>query len=87
MTTLSPETERLARLVAAQSGKTTEQVLQEAVEAQARMAGVAVPATSQARKDIDIERVREIVRRVASRPLLDKRTPKEIRDEAWGHSG
>ncbi len=86
MTTLSPETERLARLVAAQSGKTTEQVLREAVEAQARMAGVAMPETGPARK-IDMVRVREVMRRVTSRPLIDKRTPKEIRDEAWGHSG
>lgn len=87
MATLSPETERLARLVAAQSGKTTEQVLKEAVEAQARVAGVAVPDAARARKNIDMERVRQIVRRVASKPLLDKRTPREIRDEAWGCSG
>jgi hypothetical protein len=87
MATLSPETERLARLVAAQSGKTTEQVLKEAVEAQARVAGVAVPESVRARKNIDMERVRQIVRRVASKPLLDKRTPREIRDEAWGRSG
>lgn len=87
MATLSPETERLARLVAAQSGKTTEQVLKEAVEAQARVAGVAVPDAARARKNIDMERVRQIVRRVASKPLLDKRTPREIRDEAWSRSG
>lgn len=87
MSMLSPETERLARLVAAQSGKTTEEVLKEAVEAQARVVGVAVSEGKQARKSIDMERVREIIRRVASRPLADKRTPKEIRDEAWGRSG
>lgn len=87
MATLSPETERLVRLVAARSGRTFDDVLKEAVEAQARKAGVAVPETGQARADIDMERAREIIRRVASRPLLDKRTPKEIRDEAWGHSG
>jgi hypothetical protein len=86
MATLSPETEQLARLVAARSGKTTEQVLKEAVEAQARVAGVAVPETVRARKNIDMERVRQIVRRVTSKPVLDKRTPKEIRDEAWGRS-
>jgi hypothetical protein len=87
MATLSAETERLVRLVAARSGRTFDDVLKEAVEAQARKAGVAVPETRQVRADIDMERVREIIRRVASRPPLDKRTPKEIRDEAWGHSG
>ena len=84
MTSLSPEIERLARVVGAQTGKTLEQVIREAVEAQARIAGVAVPHTPQPRKEIDLERVREITRRVASRPLLDKRSPRDIRDEAWG---
>ena len=87
MTTLSPETERLVRLVAARSGRTFDEVLQEAIEAQARKAGVPVPAAKRAREDIDMERVREIIRRVSSRPLLDQRPPKEIRDEAWGRSG
>jgi hypothetical protein len=83
MTTLSPELERLARLIATQSGKTTEQVLKDAVEAQARMAGVAVGR----RKAIDLNRVRGIVRRVSSRPLHDQRSPKEILDVAWSRSG
>lgn len=87
MTSLSPEIEHLARLVGAQTGKTAEEVIRDAVEAQARMAGVELPESKHARKDIDIERVREITPRVASRPLLDTRTPHEIRDEAWGHAG
>jgi hypothetical protein len=28
--------------------------------------------------------VREIIRDVSSAPLLDKRSPKDILDEAWG---
>ncbi len=84
MTMLSPEIERLAKLVAAQTGKTAEEVIRDAVEAHARIAGVDVPEARQ-RKDIDLERVREIVRRVTSRPLKDSRSPKEILDEAWGH--
>ena len=87
MTTLSPEIERLAQRVAARSGKSTEEVLREAVEAQARMAGVAVADAAPTRKRIDMERVQQIVRRVSSRPLLDKRNPKEIRDEAWDRAG
>lgn len=85
MTILSPEIERLAKLVAAQTGKTAEEVIRDAVEAQARIAGVEVPEPVRARKDIDLERVREIVQRVTSRPLKDSRSPKEILDEAWGH--
>jgi hypothetical protein len=32
----------------------------------------------------DPDRVREFVRRVASKPLLDRRPAKEIIEEAWG---
>jgi antitoxin VapB len=87
MTTLSPEIERLAKLVGAQTGKTPEEVIREAVETQARIAGVEIPEPARARKDVDLARVREITRRVASRPLLDKRPPEQILDEAWGHRG
>jgi antitoxin VapB len=82
MTIISAEVERLARLVGAQTGRTPEQVIREAVEAQARIAGVEVPDSLRA-KDVDLARVREITRRVASRPLLDERSPREIADEAW----
>ena len=84
MITLSPETERLARLVGAQTGKTPEQVIHEALEAQARMAGVAISEPREAAKKIDLERVRAITGRVASRPLIDKRSEHDILDEAWG---
>jgi antitoxin VapB len=84
MTALSRETEQLARLVGAQTGKTPDEVVRDAVEAQARLAGVAV-ADPAARKTIDLDKVRAVTRRVASRPLIDRRTPREIRDDAWGH--
>jgi hypothetical protein len=79
--TLFPETERLARLMAARSGKTPEEVLQDALEAQARLEGVA--GSSPRRKPIDMSRIRQITQRVVSRPLLDERTPKDILDRAW----
>jgi len=51
--TLPHETERLARLVAAQSGKAPEDVLKEGVEMEARIAGIAIAETpSRARKSI-----------------------------------
>ena len=81
---LSPELERLARLVAVRSGKTPEDVLKGGVELEARIAGVAVPGGAEAIRPFDTDRVREIVRDIASAPLLDTRSAKEILDEAWG---
>jgi hypothetical protein len=71
-------------LVAVRSGKTPEDVLKEAVENQARIAGIAIAETVKPGWTIDMNRVRQITRRVASKPLLDPRPPKEILDEAWG---
>ncbi len=79
MMTVPPETEQLARRVAAQSGTTPEEVLRKAVETEALLAGIAVVS----RKG-DPDRVREFIQRVASKPLLDERPAKEILDEAWG---
>ncbi len=81
---LSPEVERLARLVAVRSGKTPEDVLKEGVELEARIAGVAVPGRAEVIRTFDTDRVREIVRDIASAPILDTRSAKEILDEAWG---
>jgi len=84
MITLLPETERLARLVAARRGKTPEDVLKDGVETEARLAGVAIAEGAKPRKEIDLERVREIIRDVSSAPLRDTRTAKEILSDAWG---
>jgi hypothetical protein len=79
---LPPETEQLALRVAERSGKTPENVLREGVEMQARIAGVTVTATA-ARRKPDVDRAREIAKRVSSRPLLDPRTPRDILEQAW----
>jgi hypothetical protein len=81
--TLPPETERLARRVAAQSGKTLEDVLREGVEMEARIAGVAITENAAPLEAADVDRAREIARRISSRPLLDPRTPREILQQAW----
>ena len=81
--TLPPETEELARLVAARSGKTLEDVLKEGVEMEARIAGVAVAESTARRTPARIDRAREIAKRIASRPLLDPRTPRDILEQAW----
>jgi antitoxin VapB len=83
MIILPAETERLVRLMAAHRGKTPEDVLKEAVESQAHLVGISMPEALKP-KDIDMDRVRQIIDRVASRPLLDPRSPEEILDEAWG---
>jgi len=68
--------------VAERRGNAPEDVVKAGVELEAQLAGVAIGETGRPRKEIDIERVREIMRRVSSAPLLDQRSPKEILDEA-----
>jgi antitoxin VapB len=81
--TLPPETEELARLVAARSGKTLEDVLKEGVEMEARIAGIVVAESTAPREAAGVDRAREIAKRIASRPLLDPRTPRAILEQAW----
>jgi hypothetical protein len=82
-----PETERLARRVAARSGKTLEDVVKAGVEMEARIAGIAVAESTVPRKPANIGRARDIARRISSRPLLDPRTPRDILEQAWGRYG
>lgn len=81
--TLPPETEQLARCVAALSGKTLEDVLKEGIEMEARIAGIAVAESTVPRKPADVDRARDIARRISLRPLLDPRTPQDILEQAW----
>jgi hypothetical protein len=80
--TLPPETEQLALRIATRSGKTPENVLREGVEMQAWITGVPVRESTAPPKP-DIDRAREIARRISSRPLLDPRTPRDILEQAW----
>jgi antitoxin VapB len=81
--TLPPETEQLARRVAARSGKTLEDVVKAGVEMEARIAGITVAESTLPRKLADVDRARDIARRISSRPLLDPRTPRDILEQAW----
>ena len=78
---LPPETEQFARRVATRSGRTLEDVLKAGIEMEARIAGIAVVEAS--RKPADIDRARDIARRISSRPLLDPRTRQDILEHAW----
>jgi len=81
--TLPPETEELARMVAARSGKTLEDVLKQGVEMEARIAGVAVAESAAPGRPARVDSAREIAKRIASRPLVDPRTPRAILEQAW----
>ncbi len=81
--TVPPETEQLARRVAAHSGRTLEDVLKEGVEMEARIAGIAIAESTAPRKPAHVNRAREIAQRIASRPLLDPRPPGDILEQAW----
>jgi antitoxin VapB len=82
---LPPETEQLARRVAARSGKMLEDVVKAGVEMEARIAGVAVAESTASRKP-DLDRARDMARRISLRPLLDPRTPRDILEQAWAVS-
>jgi hypothetical protein len=70
---ISPETEAIIRAKAAAEGKTPEELLRKTFATQ-RQAG----------QKPDVERMRRIVKRASSRPLLDERSEKELTDEGWG---
>jgi antitoxin VapB len=76
MIVLSLETEQLARLVAERSGKTPERVLDEAMAACAREAGIVPPQKPPGKPSVD--RMMAISDCFAAYPVLDPRTPDEI---------
>jgi hypothetical protein len=79
MITVPPETEQLVRRLAAFSGKTPEDVLKKAVEAEALLAGMAIHEGAGRRKEVDMNPAREIIESVASKPILDKRGERNSR--------
>ncbi len=81
MLNLPQETEQLARLVAVKNGTTPEEVVRDAVERQARTLGIVFDREA---RPVDLSRIDAITRRSASRPLLDRRSAKDILDDAWG---
>lgn len=86
MIDLSHETEVLARRVAAAQNVTIDDAIRQALEARARIAGIAAepdrpagqsPEAVAARRD----RMNRIVREIAAMPILDPRSPREIMDD------
>jgi antitoxin VapB len=78
MISLTPETEHLARLIAARIGTTPEQLLAEVVETRARELGVTPGSAARPKCKPSNDRMMEISDRFANRPVLDPRSPEEI---------
>ena len=72
-----PETERLARDIAAATGKPLPVIVKEAIAAKAEEAGVA-DERGRGRKRLDFDRLDAITKRAAARPVLDRRSADEI---------
>jgi hypothetical protein len=81
MIVLSPETEQLVRLIAERSRKTPERVLNDAVEAYTREAGMVPPQEppSPAEKP-SFDRMMAISDRFSTYPVLDDHRPDETID-------
>jgi antitoxin VapB len=86
MIDLSQETEALARRLADAQSITIEDAIRQALEARARATGV-MPVLGQQRDQshgaVSARRARmnEIVREIATMPILDPRSPREIMDD------
>jgi antitoxin VapB len=76
--TLEPETEELARLLAARRGTTPEVVVREAVEATARASGLTATAAGHSATKASLDELMAIARHCAALPLLDARSADEI---------
>jgi antitoxin VapB len=74
---LSPETEALAKRIAAAWHVPVEQAVKLAVEASARIAVEPPPREALTREEL-IARMEELSARAASRPLVDPRSPDEL---------
>lgn len=79
MLQLTPETEQLAHRVATRVGRKPEDVIQDALEREAKALGItdAPPA----RKRMTVEEMLALGDKVTSLPLLDPRSPQEIADD------
>jgi antitoxin VapB len=73
-----PETERLAQEVAKAKGKPVAAIVRDAIEANAREAGLLISRPNRLSIGEKRQRLLEISERSAARPILDSRTPDEI---------
>jgi antitoxin VapB len=79
MINLSQETEALAQQLAAAQRLSVEAVIREALEARARVAGVA--PEMRPRRRLTVVQMLAVGSEIAAMPLLDPRSPREIIDD------
>ncbi|MUZ75431.1 hypothetical protein GOZ90_22400 [Agrobacterium vitis] len=79
MLQIAPDTEHLARKVAARLGRKPEDVIRTAIEREAKALGVTGEPAE--RKRITATEILEFGKRAAARPVLDSRSPQEIVDD------
>ncbi len=79
MINLSQETEALAQRLANAQRLSVEAVIREALEARARVAGVA--PEQRPRRRLTVEQMLAVGSEIAAMPLLDPRSPREIIDD------
>ncbi|MDR2836960.1 MAG: hypothetical protein LBV49_00035 [Azonexus sp.] len=75
MLQLAPETERLARRVAARVGRAPDEVIRATLQREATALGIAPPP---GRKRMTVEEMLALGDKVTALPLLDRRSPQEI---------
>ncbi len=87
MIDLSQETEALARRLAAAQSVTVDTAVRQALEARAQAAGIAPePPRNRSPEAVSMRRARmhRLAREIASLPILDPRSPREIVDDLNG---
>jgi antitoxin VapB len=77
---LSPETEALAKRLAAAQGLSVEDAIKLALEEKARAGGVTVEQL-RPRRRMSVEGMLAFGAEIAAMPLLDQRSPREIIDD------
>ena len=80
MLVLPPETERLAKRLAAMQGVAVDEAVKRAIESSARAAGVPVEP-GRPRRRLSADQMLAIGGEIAAMPVLDPRSPREIIDD------
>lgn len=84
MLQLTPDTEQLVRIVAAHLGREPDDLIRAALEREARALGIADTDEPSAKHRMTAAEMQAFGRRVAARPILDLRSPREIADDLNG---
>ena len=80
MLVLLPETERLAKRLAAMQGVAVDEAVKRAIESSARAAGVTVEP-GRPRRRLSVDQMLAVGSEIAAMPVLDPRSPREIMDD------